>query len=281
MVNSEIHPAIATDRLAVITGGANGIGFAAAQRFVAAGMVVCLIDCSKAALDTATQAFDGQVLAFEADVSDRSAVCRAADEIIDRFGAPSVLMNNAGIGGGGDALSNPDGWDRVIGVNLLGVLHGVQSFVPGMIESDAPGLVINTGSKQGITTPPGDTAYNVSKAGVKVLTEGLEHTLREHTGGRVRAHLLIPGFTYTEMIARRLPDRPAAAWSADQVVERMMEGLARDEFYILCQDNETTREQDERRIAWAAGDIVHDRPALSRWHPDWMEAFAEFEQRGA
>jgi NAD(P)-dependent dehydrogenase (short-subunit alcohol dehydrogenase family) len=279
-MSSPIHPAIASGKVAVITGGASGIGLAAARRFAMAGMDVCVIDCAGDVPDTAYPKGGGRVLSFRADVSDRLALSRVADEITERFGPPAVLMNNAGIGGGGDALSNPEGWEKVLGINLLGVLHGVQCFVPGMIESGAPGLVITTGSKQGITTPPGDTAYNVSKAGVKVLTEGLEHTLREQTDGRVRAHLLIPGFTYTDMIARRIPRQPPTAWSAEQVVDRMMDGLAQNEFYILCEDNETTPEQDERRILWAAGDIVQRRPALSRWHPDWKDAFARFEEQG-
>jgi NAD(P)-dependent dehydrogenase (short-subunit alcohol dehydrogenase family) len=161
-------------------------------------------------------------------------------------------------------------------VNLMGVLHGVQRFVPAMVEGGAPGLVIHTGSKQGITQPPGDTAYNVSKAGVKALTEGLAHTLREKTAGRVTAHLLIPGFTYTGMIARFVPEKPPGAWTPEQVVERLLEGLARNEFYVLCPDNETTREQDEKRILWAVGDLIENRPALSRWHPDYAPAFEAF-----
>jgi short-subunit dehydrogenase len=136
--------------------------------------------------------------------------------------------------------------------------------------------VINTGSKQGITQPPGDTAYNVSKSAVKALTEGLAHTLRNRPGCRVTAHLLIPGFTYTGMIAKRVPERPPGAWTPEQVVDRLFDGIARDEFYVLCQDNETTREQDEKRILWAAQDLIESRPALSRWHPDWKNAFERF-----
>jgi NAD(P)-dependent dehydrogenase (short-subunit alcohol dehydrogenase family) len=185
-------------------------------------------------------------------------------------------MNNAGRGGGGDALGNREGWSRVLGVNLIGLLNGVQSFVPAMVAGGRPGLVVNTGSKQGITQPPGDTAYNVSKAGVKALTEGLAYTLRQQTGGRVSAHLLIPGFTYTGMIARHIPTQPPGAWTPAQVVERMFEGIARLEFYILCQDNETSRAQDEKRILWSALDIVENRPALSRWHPDFQETFEAF-----
>jgi NAD(P)-dependent dehydrogenase (short-subunit alcohol dehydrogenase family) len=185
-------------------------------------------------------------------------------------------MNNAGVAGGGDALSNPDGWTRVLDVNFFGILHGVQAFVPAMADSGERGLVINTGSKQGITQPPGDTAYNVSKSAVKALTEGLAHTLRNRPGCKVTAHLLIPGFTYTGMIARRVAERPPGAWTPEQVVDRLVAGVAADEFYVLCQDNETTREQDDKRILWAARDIIESRPALSRWHPDWKDAFERF-----
>jgi len=182
-------------------------------------------------------------------------------------------MNNAGVGDGSDALSNPDAWTRVLGVNFFGVLHGVQAFVPAMADGGAPGLVINTGSKQGITQPPGNTAYNVSKSAVKALTEGLAHTLRNRTGCKVTAHLLIPGFTHTGMTARGRADQPPGAWTPEQVVDRLLDGVAANEFYVLCQDGETTREQDERRILWATGDLVENRPALSRWHPDWKDAF--------
>lgn len=278
MTDNGIHPALKKGHVAVITGGASGIGLATAQALTAMGLRVCIADC--AGLDEAISAIGGDVEAIETDVSDRDAVARLAEKVAQKLGTVSVLMNNAGVGGGGDAISNPAGWDRVLGVNLFGVIHGVQAFVPGMIASGEPGLVINTGSKQGITQPPGDTAYNVSKSGVKALSEGLAHTLRETTQGRVTAHLLIPGFTFTGMTRRRIAQQPPGAWTPEQVVERMLEGIARDEFYILCQDNETSREQDERRIAWTTGDILENRPALSRWHPDWKEAFTRHMQGG-
>src|SRR5262249_53887884 len=108
--------------------------------------------------------------------------------------------------------------------------------------------------------------------GVKVHTEGLAHDLRNRDGCRVTAHLLVPGYTFTGMTARG-GDKPPAAWTADQVVEFMLEHLAAGDFYILCPDNEVTRAIDERRIQWAADDIIQNRPALSRWHPDWADAF--------
>jgi hypothetical protein len=109
---------------------------------------------------------------------------------------------------------------------------------------------------------------------VKALTEGLAHSLREQSGERVSAHLLIPGFTFTGMTPRREAGKPSGAWTAEQVVALMMERLEAGDFYILCPDDETSPEQDRRRIAWAAGDLIENRPALSRWHPEWAEAFA-------
>lgn len=272
------HPALKAGSTAVITGAASGIGLAAARRFAAMRLQVCLADRDEEALGRALDELGGgdRVFSHTTDVAERTSVDDLARAVEDRFGPVSVLMNNAGTIGGGDVLSNPEGWKRVLGVNLMGMIHGIQRFVPRMVDGEAPGLVINTGSKQGITQPPGDTAYNVSKAGVKALTEGLAHTLREKTSGRVTAHLLIPGFTYTGMIARFAPKKPAAAWTPEEVVDRMLEGVEQNEFYILCPDNETTREDDEKRILWAAGDLVENRPALSRWHPDYMKAFEEF-----
>lgn len=276
---SASHPALQPGNVAVITGGAGGIGLAAAKKLAELGLRICLADHDEDVLRRAASSIDGAI-SVVTDVSNRGSVEALADEAVSRLGSVSVLMNNAGRGGGGDALSNPEGWEQVLGVNLYGVLHGVQAFVPAMVESGKPGLVINTGSKQGITTPPGDTAYNVSKAGVKALTEGLAHTLRSTPGCAVSAHLLIPGFTYTRMMEERIPEKPAAAWYPEQVADRMLEGLERGEFYILCEDNETTRQQDERRMLWAANDIVENRPALSRWHPDWQKKFESFMVNG-
>ena len=161
---------------------------------------------------------------------------------------------------------------RYVTISTVG--EKVQAFVPAMIESGQPGIVINTGSKQGITQPPGNTAYNVSKSGVKALTEGLAHSLREQTSGRVSAHLLIPGYTHTGMTGGG--EKPAAAWSPEQLADFMLESLARGDFYILCPDNDVTRAMDEKRMAWHMGDIIENRPALSRWHPDYKDAFAAF-----
>lgn len=264
--------AIAPGKVAVITGAASGIGLAAAKRFAASGMRVCMVDVSQR-LHAAAAEIDG-AQPFVANVADAAAMDRLAEEIAKSVGPVSILMNNAAIDDMADALSGRDRWTRVIDVNVLGVLNGVQAFVPAMVAGGEPGLVINTGSKQGITQPPGNTAYNVSKAAVKALTEGLAHTLREQTGNRVSAHLLIPGFTFTGMTHRT--EKPAGAWMPEQVVDFMIDRVGQGDFYILCPDNEVTRDIDEKRMAWAMGDVIHNRPALSRWHPEYKDRFAAF-----
>ncbi len=273
------HPAITKGRTAVITGGADGIGLAAAHRMAGEGMNLVLadIDAGKLERASATLAGAGTQVAWQAmDVSDPAAVEGLRDLAFDRFGDVALLMNNAGVGGGGHAFENPDGWRRVLAVNLGGVAHAVQAFTQRMIDQDGPAAIVNTGSKQGITAPPGDTAYNVSKAGIKVLTEGLQHTLRNIEGCQVSAHLLIPGFTFTGLTRRRVAEKPPAAWTADQVADFLLEGLASGDFYILCPDNDVTRALDNARIAWSAGDIIENRPPLSRWHPDYKAAFDAF-----
>jgi short-subunit dehydrogenase len=145
-----------------------------------------------------------------------------------------------------------------------------------MIDQGTPGAIISTGSKQGITCPPGDTAYNVSKAGEKVLTEALAHQLRNVPGCKVSAHLLVPGFTYTGITRPRRSEKPPGAWSPEQVIDMMIERMGEGDFYIICPDNDVTWEVDRKRIQWAAEDITQNRPALSRWHADYKDAFAAF-----
>jgi NAD(P)-dependent dehydrogenase (short-subunit alcohol dehydrogenase family) len=273
-----LHPAIAPGRVAVITGGASGIGLAAAKRLAAEGMTVVIADANRETLAEARselEAAGAKVEASRTDVSRFDEVQALAEEA-RRLGDVTVLINNAGVGGGGGAIENPDGWRRVIETNLFGVINGCQAFAQAMIDGGCPAAIINTGSKQGITTPPGDTAYNVSKAGIKVLTEGLQHTLRNIAGCQVTAHLLVPGFTFTGMTRRRVAEKPPGAWTAEQVADFMLERMSAGDFYIICPDNDVTREIDNARMTWAMQDLTKNRPPLSRWHPDYEHAFAEF-----
>jgi NAD(P)-dependent dehydrogenase (short-subunit alcohol dehydrogenase family) len=275
-----VHPALAPGRVAVITGAAGGIGLAVARRLGVAGMRLCLADLGEgleSAAGAVIAAGAPEVMTQQLDVADAAALIALKDAVFDRFGDVGLLMNNAATGIGRHLpWTDRDGWQRVLEVNLHGVVNGVHAFTQVMIDQGLPALIVNTGSKQGITSPPGDIAYNVSKAGVKTLTEGLAHVLRNVEGCKVAAHLLIPGFTYTGMIARHLPQKPPAAWTAEQVADALVAGVVKGDFYILCPDNETPRSLDEKRILWGAGDLVENRPALSRWHPDYQQTFEAF-----
>jgi NAD(P)-dependent dehydrogenase (short-subunit alcohol dehydrogenase family) len=275
------HPAIIKDNDAVITGGASGIGFAAAAAFARNGVKVCIADVDQARLaDAATRLSSltsaAHVMTFAIDVSKAESVMELERAVHERFGGTDILMNNAGIQPGSTLFGEPNNWQRIIGVNMWGIINGSRTFAPNMIARGSAGLIINTGSKQGITTPPGDPAYNVSKAGVKAFTEALQHELRNTAGCRITAHLLIPGFVFTGLTAKGRTEKPAGAWTAEQTVNFMLARLEAGDFYILCPDNDVPRALDEKRMLWAAGDIVENRPPLSRWHPDHADAFAKF-----
>ena len=280
------HPAMSPNHVAVITGGASGIGLAAAMRFAQAGMKVAIADLGadrlKAAetkLSSVAPGGAANIMTAAVDVSRIEDIAGLESAVQRRFGGTDILMNNAGIQPGSKMFGPPENWQRILAVNLWGVINGLQVFAPHMIERGRAGLIINTGSKQGITMPPGDPAYNVSKAGVKAFTEALQHELRNTPGCQISAHLLIPGFVFTGLTGHGRSEKPAAAWMPEQTVDFMIERLEAGDFYILCPDNDVPRPLDERRILWAAGDIVENRPALSRWHSDYAEAFAAFIKR--
>jgi len=281
-----ISTALEAGGTAVITGGASGIGLATAKKLATRGLKVVIADREGPALyqairDLAALAAGGEdeVMGFACDVSREDDIGKLAESTAEKFGDVSFLMNNAGVGSNpGKPWEDVAAWRALIDINFWGVVYGVAAFAPKMIASGKPGIIVNTGSKQGITTPPGNLAYNVSKSALKSYTEGLEHEMRNAAGAKLSAHLLIPGFTFTGITVGAV-EKPAGAWSAEQVADFMFESLARGDFYILCPDNETERATDERRMAWAVGDIIENRPPLSRWHPDYKDKFAEYLKR--
>lgn len=277
------HPALVKGHVAVITGAASGIGLSAAKAFARMGLCVVLVDLdgdrlANAAAEVTALAAGGEadVVAIGTDVSKLDELEALERAVIQRFGRVHVLMNNAGIQPGSALFGPQANWDNVLGVNLMAVINGTRTFGPGMVAHKDAALIINTGSKQGITTPPGDPAYNVSKAGVKAFTEALQHELRNTPECNVTAHLLIPGFVFTGLTANGRTEKPSGAWTPEETVDFMLESLVRGDFYILCPDNEVPRALDEKRIAWAAGDIIENRPPLSRWHPDYADAFKTY-----
>ena len=202
---------------AVITGGASGIGLAAAHHYAARGMNVAIVDRDTEALmaaETALQEHGTQILALTCDVSDRKQVNALCGKVYDALGSVHCLMNNAGaVLPTGMPWEDFDNLETTLNINLMGIIHGCHAFIPKMLEAGQPAAVINTGSKQGITKPPGNYAYNLSKAGVLAYTESIAQAFATIENCKLRAHLLIPGFVYTGMIKRFLPEQPPSAWT--------------------------------------------------------------------
>ena len=268
-------------KTAVISGGASGIGLESAKRFLACGMNVVIADVKN--LEAAKESLleisndESRVLIQECDVTSLDVVKKLEILVRESFGKVHCLMGNAGmIAMGTKPWEEVEQLHKIMNTNFMGVVNLCNAFIPSMIAHGEDGVVINTGSKQGITRPPGNYAYNLSKASVVAYTEALSHAFITTEDCKIKSHLLIPAFVYTPMISAFIPEKPEFAATTEETVDYFMEALKRDEFYILCPDNETNREIDEKRIQWAADDIIKNRPAMSRWHPDYQEEFEAF-----
>jgi NAD(P)-dependent dehydrogenase (short-subunit alcohol dehydrogenase family) len=172
-------------KVAVITGAGSGLGREFARAAARERMKLVLADIQRDALDSAVaeaRAVGAEVLGEVVDVAASRQVAGLAEHAYDRFGAVHLLMNNAGVGGGGYLWENSDkDWNWVLGVNLMGVVHGIQHFVPRMLEADRNGVashIVNTASMAGWLAAPLMGVYNVSKHAVMALTETLYHDLR-------------------------------------------------------------------------------------------------------
>ena len=178
------------------------------------------------------------------------------DQVLARFGRVDCLMNNAGaMVTRGLPWEDLDGWKAQVDINLWGIIHGCHAFLPGMVEQDTPSAVINTGSKQGITNPPGGYAYNLSKAGVLAYTQSLAHALRQTEGCQSMHTYWCQAYVFQHDSTLRSRKAPGA-WTTQQVIEFMLAEIQKDAFLILCPDNDTPRRLDERRIQWNTDDLI-------------------------
>ena len=270
------------DRVAVVTGGASGLGRAMAERFAREGMKTVIADIDADALDrTAAEmrSAGAHVLAVRTDVSQAADVEALARATLDEFGAAHLVVNNAGVGPLGAAWESTErDWLWTLGVNLWGVIHGVRVFTPILLEqakkSGAEGHIINTASVAGLISPPGMGAYNASKHAVVALTETLHHDLARRTD-KVKCSLLCPAYVPTGIAdsernrpdALRDPDRTksdeqlaledglrkavhSGKISAADVAERVFEAVRDERFYIL------THERIKSAIAARMEDIL-------------------------
>ena len=199
-------------KVAVVTGAASGIGLAMARAYAGEGMKVVLADIEAGALEKALSGFDAgaEVEAVRCDVSDGAAVEALRNAAIDRFGAVHVVCNNAGVSGGGRIWEQSVAeWEWVLGVNLWGVIHGVRSFTPLLVEQ-GEGHIVNTASMAGLTSPPMLGTYNVSKHGVVALSETLFADLAMAGADGVGVSVLCPGWVSTR-IHESGRNRPGAA----------------------------------------------------------------------
>jgi len=187
-------------------------------------------------------------------------------------GKIDLLALNAGIGGKG-TWSDSAYFQKILSVNIFGVINGLNTLLPLATTSSLshPTAIIITGSKQGITNPPGNPAYNASKSAVKTLAEHLSFDLASSSPS-ASVHLLIPGWTFTGLsgnVVGGSREKPKGAWSPEQVVEYLEGKMAEGKFYVVCPDNDVSEETDKKRMLWAANDIVQGRPPLTRWRDEY------------
>ena len=206
-------------KVAVVTGGASGIGRAMAERFAEEGMRIVIADIEQSALEDAEAEMiaDGaEVIAIRCDVSKAHDVKVLAEETIKAFDSVHILCNNAGVAVSGTSWTIPlEDWEWVLGVNLWGVIHGLHYFVPLMLEHGQPSHIVNTASMAGLTSGRNMAPYHVSKHGVVTLSEGLHHEFAQ-TGAKIRVSLLCPGWVDTR-IDDSNRNRPAGRISTEDL----------------------------------------------------------------
>ncbi|KAJ9618757.1 hypothetical protein H2203_008962 [Taxawa tesnikishii (nom. ined.)] len=263
---------------ALITGGASGVGLAVAKLCASHSMNLILVDTNYSALKSVesslSQNSKGTVDVHELDVSAPQQWNALSEKLRGERRELDFLHLNAGIGAKGD-WTDGDYFRKIFDVNFYGVVNGINTFYPhfakaGEGEGKSKAIVI-TGSKQGITNPPGNAAYNASKSAIKSLAEHLSYDLAKTAPG-TSVHLLVPGWTFTGLTGGgQTKTKPDGAWAPEQVAEYMYKKMGEGKFYIICPDNDVSWETDRKRMMWSVGDIVYERQPLSRWREEYKE----------
>jgi NAD(P)-dependent dehydrogenase (short-subunit alcohol dehydrogenase family) len=262
------------DKVAVITGGASGIGLALAKASLARGMRVVIADIEQAALDQAVEQLEGgdRLLAVATDVASGADMQALANKTRETFGSAHLLFNNAGVGGGGPIWEqSEDEWRWLLGVNLWGVIHGMRLFIPEMI-AQGEGHIVNTASIAGLISAPDTGTYTVSKHGVVALSEVLYGDLR-NAEAAVGVSVLCPSYVNTQIhdiqrhrsdaVAEELSEEQLAIQAAtkeffdttlspDTVADQVFDAICNDQFYILTHP-EGSKELIEKRLKEICG----------------------------
>lgn len=301
--------AIQSQKTALITGAASGVGFATAKLCRSQGMHLALLDINaenlqKAKTELAALDSNLKTEAYVLDVADLAKWDSVIAQVSAVFGGLDLVMLNAGASfkpqnqadGQLKPWSDVEYWkkvpmlpiylldkgelikDQTLDTNTIGLVNGIAATLPLLHASTTPKSLIITGSKQGITNPPGgnNPAYNASKAAVKNLAEHLAHDLRSEPGSsHISVHLLVPGWTWTGFMGNAGPTAESemkkmdGAWFPSQVADELYKGLQKGAFYIICPDDDVDVALDNARMHWASQDVIEGRPALSRWEESW------------
>ncbi|WP_420466009.1 SDR family NAD(P)-dependent oxidoreductase [Panacagrimonas sp.] len=270
-------------KVAVITGAGSGIGRALSLACARQGMHLALLDLKPAGLQQTAQLLDpacAPPLLLACDVTDEQAVETAAQAVYARYGGAHLLFNNAGVFTGGPLWQAPVAeWRRQFDVNVMGVVHGLRSFIPRMLAAGEPAHIVNTASVGGLTSPPHYSVYAATKHAVVALSECLHHDLQAERAA-IGVSVLCPAFVRTAIADAPAEDlagatSPAAAehlaatrklmeharLSADDVAGIAIEGVLQDRFYIL------THPGSRAGIEWRMRDILQDRAPTNPMRP--------------
>jgi len=263
-------------KVAVVTGGASGIGKAMAKRFAAAGMEVVIADVEADALRATADELG--VVGVPTDVADADSVAALATSVVERFGTAHVLCNNAGVGGGGViAGATLKDWKWVIDVNLWGVVHGLHSFLPMLLANDDGGHVVNTASMAGLSSWPGIGPYNATKYAVVAISETLEAELRD---SQVGVSVLCPGVVNTNIftsqrnrpaelrnerknVAARSVNQTIRTWQVldpSEVAEQVLDAVLAGRFWILTHPELLGAVDERHQRLMAAGAAATPAP---------------------